>query len=142
MTWLLCTLRPPSAATARADAKRQVKDPDDKHTKAEARLTCPARCAIAALLPSPNGNESACLPACLPAASPAHHFVSHLHNPPGAPPASDSPAKPSCCGFYPVQIITPFPPIIFPLLEGPGRPPEPISSVHLSTGIHPTATGG
>lgn len=74
-------LRPPSAATARADAKRQVKDPDDKHTKAEARLTCPARCAIAALLPSPNGNESACLPA----ASPAHHFVSHLHSPPGAP---------------------------------------------------------
>lgn len=81
----VATLRPPSAATARADAKRQVKDPADKHTKAEATLTCPARCAIAALLPSPNGNESACLPAFLPAASPAHHFVSHLPSPPPAP---------------------------------------------------------
>jgi hypothetical protein len=94
----------------------------------KAKQTCPARCAIAALLPSPNGNESACLPA---ASSPADHFISH-HSPPGRQhqiPTLLNPlvavsilSSPDNHSHY------------FPTTRRPDRRrPEPISSIHLSS---------
>ena len=122
MPWVL---RPPihSNRPRKRNGSGQVKGPlalergerrdgilADKQSKG--KQTCPARCAIAALLPSPNGNESACLPA----ASPAHHFINHQSSQPARPPASDSLLNPLVAvSILSVQIITR---IIFPLLGG------------------------
>jgi hypothetical protein len=109
-----------------AGERRDGIPPINKANKA--KQTCPARCAIAALLPSPNGNESACLPA---ASSPADHFISH-HSPPGRQhqiPTLLNPlvavsilSSPDNHSHY------------FPTTRRPDRRrPEPISSIHLSS---------